>query len=354
MLSVSPWLGGLAVMSAPAGRAWAEEPSPDKIPDEISGYVRQFWVEQSQPPVASLEGKQQQRPLPLTGFDPHSGEEAQFWSGTDRVTGESRSGRFPGAEADEAVWDHRLLPVGIVYRNYLAGEKESRLRSVWAYRSSDGWIWDITLGGRVGLYRFGTGGEVRPQGWQIDVEGAGFPRLDLEQERDLVSADFRAGVPITYGTDRYQVKLAYYHLSSHVGDEFLLRNPGFPRLNYSRDVLVNGYSLQLAEPLRVYGEIGWAFASDISEPWELQFGVEYSPEWRTGARGSPFAAVATHLREEVDFGGNLVVQAGWAWRGSPASGLLRFGFQYFDGQSDQFSFFDQFERKVGLGLWYDF
>jgi len=247
-----------------------------------------------------------------------------------------------------------LLPQGLIYRPYLAGEKESRFRSVWANEKDDGGIWDITLGGQVGLVRYGSVGDERPTGWQLGIEGAGFPRLDLDVDRDLVSADFRFGIPLTYGTERYQMKFAFYHLSSHLGDEFLIRNPGYPRLNYSRNVLVWGHSLYFNPELRVYAEVGYAVEYDVAEPWEFQFGAEYSPADCTGIRGAPFAAFNGALRQEVNFGGNVVVQTGWAWRSSPASGLFRLGFEYFNGKSDQFSFYDDYESKVGLGLWYDY
>jgi hypothetical protein len=70
--------------------------------------------------------------------------------------------------------------------------------------------------------------------------------------------------------------------------------------------------------------------------------------------GAPFAAVNGHLREEVDFGGNFVAQAGWAWRRGPATGLYRLGVEYYNGKDDQFSFFDNSVEKIGFGMWYDY
>ena len=262
--------------------------------------------------------------------------------------------RSKAAEPCDTCWTFDMMPEGLIYSPYLAGEKESRFRSYWAHEKDSGWIWDITLGGRVGLLRYGTTGDARPQGWQLDIEGAGFPRLDSERGGNLISADFRFGIPLSYGNDYYQMKFAYYHLSSHLGDEFLIRNPGFPRLNFTRDVLVWGHSITPCDNLRLYVEAGWAFVSDVSEPWEFQFGIDWAPTGSTGLCGTPFFAANGHLREEVDFGGNVVVQVGWAWRTSPASGLFRVGFEYFGGKSDQFSFFNRTENKVGLALWYDY
>ncbi len=247
-----------------------------------------------------------------------------------------------------------ILPDGLIYHSYLAGAKESRFRSVWSNEKDEGNIWDITLGGRVGLLRYGRLINGRPTGWQLDMEGAGQLRLDRDENIDLMASDFRFGVPLTWGDEFYQVKFGYYHLSSHVGDEFLLKNPGFPRLNFSRDVLLWGISIYPRANWRVYAESGYAFYSDVTEQWEFQFGLEYAPGGATGFRGEPFVAVNGHLREEVDFGGNFVIQTGWAWRRDAASGMFRLGVEYFNGKSDQFSFFDQSEQKLGFGVWYDY
>jgi hypothetical protein len=265
------------------------------------------------------------------------------------------SGEYvPAPDYSRDVWDWQLLPDGLIYRSYLAGFKEPRMHSLWAHDDDLGWVWDIALGGRVGLLRYGNHDNALPDGWQIDLEGAAFPRLDPEDERDLVAVDFRAGVPITFGNGPHRTKLAYYHLSSHLGDEFLLKNPTVTRYNYSRDAMVLGQSYYFTPDWRVYGEAGWAFYSDVSGEWEFQFGVDYSPLVDAGLRGSPFAALNAHLREEVDFGGNLVAQLGWQWRQAASGHLFRLGLEYFNGKSDQFEFFDQHENKVGLALWYDY
>jgi hypothetical protein len=259
-----------------------------------------------------------------------------------------------GAPVSSGGYDWHLMPQGLIYKTYLAGVKESRFRSVWNHERDDGNIWDITLGGQVGLLRYGTRGDGRPEGWQLGIEGAGLVRLDTDVNRDVNAADFRFGIPMTWGNATYQQKFAYYHLSSHVGDEYLLRTPGFNRLNYSRDVLVWGHSVYLTDMFRVYGEAGYGVFVDVAEPWEFQFGIDWAPAGRTGGWGAPFAAVNGYVREELDFGGNFVAQTGWCWRRSPATGIFRIGVEYYNGKDDQWSFYDESVEKVGFGIWYDY
>lgn len=250
-------------------------------------------------------------------------------------------------------WGLVVLPESLIYRSYLAGIKESRMGAQLVNRQDDGTLLDGTLGGRIGILRLGP--RDKPLGYQVDVEGSAQVRLDPAEDVDVRSVDFRAGVPFSYGWGNQQIKFGYYHLSSHLGDEFVLKNPGFKRLNFARDVLILGYSIYPTERLRFYGEAGWAFWSDVSGLWEFQFGAEYAPTRPTGIRGEPFWAINGHLRQEVNYGGGLTAQAGWAWRDDgPAGRLFRIGLHYYNGESPQFSFFDDFEQQIGGGVWYDF
>jgi hypothetical protein len=250
-------------------------------------------------------------------------------------------------------WDWELLPDGLLFPSYLAGANESRFAITWLHERDDSWLWDVALGGRVGLLRYGgrNGGAV--EGVQMDIEGAAMPRLDPEQNLDLVSADFRFGVPLSASIGRWRWKTGYYHLSSHLGDEFLLRTGQTTRLNYSRDSWVLAAAYQATDNLRLYAEADYAFEQDVALPWAFQFGFDYLPACATGIWGAPFFAVNGHLREEIDYSGNVVAQAGWVWRGNTGH-IFRTGFHYYNGLSPQFSFYNRFEEQVGVGIWYDY
>jgi len=193
------------------------------------------------------------------------------------------------------------------------------------------------------------------EGWQFDVLGGAKLRQDAGSELDVVAVDFRYDLLLTHALGPHRWKFGFYHVSSHLGDEYLLKHPQDPRLNFVRDTLVLGYSYYALPELRLYGEVGYAFYHDVSEPLELQFGFDYGPAGKTGPYGAPFIALNCHLREEVEFGGNIALQAGWAWRADGMNaGTFRTGMYYYDGKSPQFSFFNRYERQMGWGLWYDY
>lgn len=260
------------------------------------------------------------------------------------------------APPDCGPWYWQVLPDGLIYRSYWAGPREPRLGVTMFRNQVDDSFWDATVGARVALLRFGDADPIHPHGWEWNVEGAALPRLTLDDVRDLVSTDFRGGTYLSYGVSNWQFKFGYYHISSHLGDEFAAANPGSldDRVNYVRDSLILGASYYPIPELRLYSEAGYGLNVDGgAEPWEFQFGTEVAKAGPTGIAGSPFLAANVHLREEVDFGGDFTVQAGWLWRG-PTGQTLRLGAHYLNGKSSQYQNFDNFEEQIGAGLWYDF
>jgi hypothetical protein len=251
-------------------------------------------------------------------------------------------------------WTWQVLPGSIIYKSYLASNRESRMGSQMVHVNNLGNFWDVTLGGRVGILRYGNTDPYEPQGYQLDIEGAAFPRLNFDHDRDLDDVDFRFGIPLTMRQGAWETKFGYYHLSSHLGDEYMVRNNTLDRLNYVRESLMLGVGLFLNPNFRLYSEIDYAFHTDGgAKPLEFQFGAEYSPVDCNRFRGSPFLAVNGHLHQEVNYSGSVTAQIGWQWRGRTGH-LLRTGFQYFNGMSEQAQFFDRFEAQYGWGLWYDF
>ncbi|MGA2620606.1 MAG: DUF1207 domain-containing protein [Thermoguttaceae bacterium] len=251
-------------------------------------------------------------------------------------------------------WSWQILPDGLMYRNYLAGSEEPRFASQWVHDSRLGGLWDVTLGGHVGMLRYGTQDALQPEGWQVDIDGAAFPRLDAS--RNLDSCDFRFGIPLTFRQGPWETKFGYYHLSSHLVDLYLIQNPSAlaTRINYVREAVVWGVAYRPLPDWRLYGEANWAFHEDGgAKPWEFQFGVEMSSMQPTGLRGTPFLAVNGSLRQDVDYGGNVTVEAGWQWRGATGH-LFRVGAQYFNGKSEQRQFYRDYENFIGGGIWYDY
>lgn len=241
-----------------------------------------------------------------------------------------------------------------MYRSYVAGEREPRIAGVWLNERERGMVLETALGGRAGLIRYGTADSINPQGFQLDLEGAGLARVDPEEHSDLEGSDYRFGCVGTWQFSPWAYKAGYYHLSSHMGDEFMLRTGATSRRNYVRDSLIFGARYDYTDDVNLYGEVGYAANHNGgAEPLEFQFGAEFNPKYPTGPYGSPVLAINGHLREEFDFGGSVNVVWGWQWKGETGS-AFRVGMQYYNGPSIQWEFFDQHEELLGGGMWFDF
>ena len=258
------------------------------------------------------------------------------------------------AAGDEA-WNWQLLPEGLMYKSYIAGEKEARISNSFLHESGGRTFWDTTLGWRVGLIRFGTPRAIQPEGFQLDVEGGTFLRALPGDGNDLQSMDFRVGIPLTWREGPFQAKVAAYHIESHVGDDFLVKNPGFIPNGYSRTAFVAGVGYFVLDSLRLYSEVGWSISgSGGDRPWEWQSGLEWCSPDPTGLRGAPYFAANVHLREATHGSGSLNVMAGWQWRRSQSDHLFRAGLQYFNGKNNQYSFLQDTQQLVGIGVRYDY
>lgn len=341
-------VGGLSVEPATAqDKGWSESSG---LPPRVDG------------PIDAAPGVTQ---LPSSFADSSVFLDSPYVPGAYSTGGEYRGpqGAFTDLWAPRP-WSWQIMPNNLIYTSYLAGPKEPRFATVWYDDTAadpmnpsvaSGWLWDSTLGGRVSILRYGSDPVLHPQGFEVQIEGAAFVRLDPGEDRDLRSSDYRFGIPLVYGVGRWQTKLAYYHNSAHLGDEAMIRYPDFPRVNYVRDVIVWGNSWYALDWMRLYGEVGWSFFNaGGSEPWEFQFGTELIQPWATGINGTPFLAVNGMSRQELDWGGNVCVQAGWAWRGDQSEKLFRIGFEYLYGSDPQYEFTFYNQNRAGIGMWYDF
>ena len=182
-----------------------------------------------------------------------------------------------------------VLPVGELFAPLIADLTQPQFQT--AFLSTDSPVLDDQLGAvgfgeTFGLLRKPGG---RPgDGWQVSLAGAVFAQFELRrQSTDLVNSDFVVGLPITYRRGRTSARLMLHHQSSHLGDEYLLReNPA--RLNVSWDAVQLLVSRDLGV-WRIYGGAEHVFvhAPEPLKDGVLEGGVEYrrpAPLFRTGAR----------------------------------------------------------------------
>ena len=142
---------------------------------------------------------------------------------------------------------------------------------------------DVSLGDDFPIYRWLDvlgGGDL-----QIGIEAGIWsvfnmdPHPDIAEGTELVNTDFYGGIPITYARNKWSFRLRGYHMSSHLGDEFLVNHPGFHRVNPSIEAIDFFASYQAKEAIRLYVGPGVIVHSDDSFPWKPMY-IEYGTEVR--------------------------------------------------------------------------
>jgi hypothetical protein len=99
---------------------------------------------------------------------------------------------------------------------------------------------------------------------------------------ELVNTDFYVGVPISYARDKWSFRLRGYHISSHLGDEYIMNHidePGFERLNPSNEAIDFFTSYQATDGVRLYVGPGVIVHSDPTFKWQPLY-IEYGTEVR--------------------------------------------------------------------------
>jgi hypothetical protein len=131
----------------------------------------------------------------------------------------------------------------------------------------------VGFGGSFGLW--GLRQEKNCDGLQVNIFGAVFPQFNLDaSSSDLINSDFLIGFPITFRRGSFSTRLHVLHQSSHVGDEFLLNNPGFNRVNLSFEMVDVLFSFE-SSWWRIYGGGGYLISPEPDlDQGALQWGVE--------------------------------------------------------------------------------
>jgi len=167
-------------------------------------------------------------------------------------------------------------------------------------------------------------------------------RFDLDNSQtEFIEVHFRVG---TYLRARYRdvaARLEFYHVSSHLGDEFLVRTGREP-IETSREGFELLFQAAPITNLMVYGGPGVLVRSARSlKKASARFGAEWEP--LGGAFARPYAGVDGFVWSELDWDPQIAMEAGIAL-GKNA----RVGFTVGFGPSRAEQFFREHETLWGL------
>ena len=131
------------------------------------------------------------------------------------------------------------FPKDDVFRPLLADPKQPRFFASWQAtrvrtNQTSVNIGSVGFGENFGFYTRRDG----CNGWQVGLLAGVFSQFNLDApSSDLINADYIVGIPLSWRSGGWSTRVRLYHQSSHVGDEFLLGQPGFNRVNLSFEEL---------------------------------------------------------------------------------------------------------------------
>lgn len=218
------------------------------------------------------------------------------------------------------------------------------------FRGNSRTLWSANFGESFPLVGSREGGK-----WQFGMQAAVFTLYDMTTEsNDMVNADFLVGLPYTLRRGPMSYMVRVFHISSHLGDEFLLVNKNVDRLNLSYEALDGKISRDLPLGFRIYAGAGSMFRKyppDL-KPLFGQLGAEYE--------GPNFARGVLRSVGAMDFSKHQ--QNGWGPTGVSLRGgvqmqhrdqrtrRLQFLLEYYRGHDPNGQFFKDTIESVGAGL----
>lgn len=260
------------------------------------------------------------------------------------------------------------LPRGDVFCPLIADPKAARsFASLLRHESGPGLsdveldIASIGIGDAFGLGRWNGG---HPgDGVQFGLAAGVFAQFDLGTDSyDMLNADYVVGLPLTIRRGWFSTRLRLYHQSSHLGDEYLLREP--PDRQDRENLTFEALEWLLSGdtgPLRLYGGGEMLFRREPEDlgRYVAHGGVEFRPPARIIPLGSLggyrfVAAADVKSSEEQDWDPAISARAGLEYdrAGGRDATARRYGIfaEFYTGPSPYGQFFREKVRLMGLGI----
>jgi hypothetical protein len=271
------------------------------------------------------------------------------------VAAEPPAGKTPPLRV-LSEWQTGLLPGGSLFKPLIADPRWPHFAASYQHHLRDVLLEHaaaVSFGETFALYRDRLG----HGWWEIGIQAGVFAVFDLTSaSKDLVNADYLVAIPLSYRYADFSAMLRFFHQSSHLGDEFLLRTK-FNRINLSYESVDLKASYDFGDVARLYAGAGYLFDQEPTnlDAWSVQYGLELTSPWPARDRGwRPIAAVDVQHREENAWSSDLSLRAGVQLDGVLATRNLQLLIEYFRGRSPNGQFYRDKIEYLGLGAHFHF
>jgi hypothetical protein len=174
--------------------------------------------------------------------------------------------------------------------------------------------------------------------FDIGIEGTAFTqfewtnRVEGDFQRNIISTDFIIGLPLVLYLKPWTIRLRLYHLSAHMGDDYMIRNKinsfVFNNNNYEQIDLTTSY---LLKNFRFYLGIGVVIRStNTRAPMVFTGGMDYLLPFNKKKSAQLYAGFYLDSKQEFDFRPAMNVGVG-VQLGKPDRRPIKILITYFNG-----------------------
>lgn len=217
----------------------------------------------------------------------------------------------------------------------------------------------VAVGGSFAVFRENLDSAAPPsesqRQWEIGVQGAVFGTYEpTERSQDLFNSDWQAGLYFAARRGDLSGIIRLWHQSSHLGDEFLLKNPQVIRRNFTFESVSGLAGYEPSSWSRLYAGGGVIFDENPAAfgDWFVQYGAEVrSPQAFAGGHARPFAAIDVQHHQAADWQADVSIAVGLEVRDPQRDGpTLRLMLEFYDGRNLNGQFFAGDARYIGAGM----
>ncbi len=263
----------------------------------------------------------------------------------------------PVGDASQGIW---LPQSTILYPTEIANPRQIcfSIGARFNDKLAGKWGTPVSFGDQFPMYRWTN---VRGGDLQLELEAGVFALFSMTQKSyPLINADYYVGVPITYAKGNWAYRLRGYHVSSHLGDEYIGSHKHVHRKNKSFEAIDFSAAYNITPKLRVFGTLGYIPFSDDEmslKPLYFQYGAEVrGPRTDfTQLFGQPFFAVFFQNAQDVHFALDSTYALGYEWGKIQGIGRkVRLFLEYHRGFSPEGQFSRTRSKYIALRLSYGF
>lgn len=279
---------------------------------------------------------------------------------------------FLNALSAEVIAEHIIdakpsgigLPLSVLYPAELANPRQITFAcGIRLHDSVAGQVSSpVTFGMQFPVYRWLNVALLTQTGdLQLEIEGAVFGIFNqTKRDNTLINTEYNIGIPLTFAYDSWAHRIRIYHVSSHLGDEYLKTHKEVKRFNKSYEAFDYSLSYLVNESVRIYVGPGVIIHSDSEMPLKplyLQYGmdVHFTKRIWKELYGRPFISVHFENAQDTKWNLDATLAVGYEFgRIEKLGRKARLTLEYHNGYSDEGQFSRKRDNYIQFRLSYGF